>query len=54
MKIKMSMGMEMFKKMGINMGKEMNMDKEVEGRLNPGLFNPKLQPRTFQTQTFQP
>ena len=28
--------------------------KKVEGHLNPGLFNPKLQPRTFQSQTFQP
>ena len=26
----------------------------VEGHLNPGLFNAKLQPRTFQPQTFQP
>ena len=27
---------------------------KVEGHLNPGLFNPKLKPRTFQAQTFQP
>ena len=27
---------------------------KVEGHLNPGLFNPKLQPWTFQPQTFQP
>ena len=26
----------------------------VEGHLNPGLFNPKLQPTTFKPQTFQP
>ena len=26
----------------------------VEGHLNPGLFNPKLQPRTSQPHTFQP
>ena len=28
--------------------------KVVEGHLNPGLFKPKLQPRTFQPHTFQP
>ena len=28
--------------------------QKVEGHLNPGLFNPKLQLRTFQPQTFQP
>ena len=27
---------------------------KVEGHLNHGLFNPKLQPTTFQPQTFQP
>ena len=26
----------------------------VEGHLNPGLFNPKLQPQTFQSWTLQP
>ena len=28
--------------------------KKVEGHFNPGLFNPKLQPQTFQLRTFQP
>ena len=28
--------------------------KVVKGHLNPGLFNPKLRPRTIQPQTFQP
>ena len=32
----------------------LNKMKRVEGHHNPGLFNPNLQPRTFQLQTFQP
>ena len=27
---------------------------KVEGHFNPGFFNPKLQPQTFELQTFQP
>ena len=26
---------------------------KVQGHLNPGLFNPKIQPRTFQPRTLQ-
>ena len=37
-----------------NQGNLLKGIKTVGWHLNPGLFNPKLQPRTFQPQTFQP